>query len=340
MNLPRRCPGFITIFTVALLMLAVACNEQRIQKLAAAKGLLALIPENVETVISVNFQKLARLTIFDKILKSAFSENTGKPDSIFKDYNDFVRKTGIDLKQDVKKTILGFRSGGRKEGKAEKNAAVAVIELRYEKEKILRLLRENCIKIEKDAYQALPVYTYRDQANQSLMFTFLTENIAAAGTPTAVRAVIDTGLASGKSVLDNPRIAPYLKEIRSDKILSLASVIPEETRRKANNGRYKIDLNWIKAVYGHLARGDKNWKGDLCLISADETKNQKLIYALNSIKYLFGLANPHLSETVNKTDISALANGVQITVTITDAFVEKLNNQQRKDETTPSGNPE
>ena len=330
MNNFQKAKYIKILFVAVALLVATACGEERGRRLVSEKGMLALLPENVNSIAAVNVKKLRGLEIYNKMLEQLFAKKTNKHRRPFQNYEDFVNQTGIDLKKDVDAIVLGIKAGRQQTDAAKNGYAVTVIKMRYTKEKILRVIRENGITLEKNMYKNISTYTYHDKANQNLMLAFLSGDIAAAGAEAAVHDVIDIIQGTGKNVFHNPQIIPYLDDINADAVLSIAATVSKKTRNMAGNAKHKIDLGTVEAMVGYLDRGDTNWNGEIRLISHNKQKNQQLVFALNGLKYLFGAANPEFSDLINNINISASADGLHITATFPDAFLEKIRPQHTK----------
>lgn len=307
-------------------MLIPGCGKKEPEKITDESNLISLLPENTSGVISINFEKLSALKFFDKIIKEEKQKKEKKTGEMFENYDDFVQKTGIDLQKDVFSVAIATM-GKIGDPKEEDPDAVAVAKLNYDKDKILALLREQGTKFKEKAYRGVPVYTFKNDKCKVMMFSFITENITAIGVPGGVKKVIDLSRGTGKSVLDNTGMNPFVKELKSDAIISFVFESPEEARKVEKDkkaGKFKMDLSKVEAALGFVDYGEKAWHGEIRLISHNKEENQRLVSALNGLKLIFSAADPEIEEMVNNINISASADEVKMEIFFSDEFLERL----------------
>ena len=128
----------------ALLLVMPACKKKTPGRLSS-QAMLAMVPEGPVMLMAFNFQQFADLALFDKLLKDDWQKGAG-PGQIFANYQDFVQKTGIDLKKDVYSVVAGaYGDLG-----IENSQVLGIVNLKYDKEKLLGLLRQNNVIVAED----------------------------------------------------------------------------------------------------------------------------------------------------------------------------------------------
>jgi hypothetical protein len=322
------------VLTMVLSTLAVmsGCGGE---KAGVAVDTLKMLPENASGVILVNFKKLTQLEFFDKMLKEEDEKKAGKPGKVFENYRDFVNKTGIDLKKDVSSmaiAIIGKLAGA---GKGEPDM-VAVANLNYDKNKIMALVKEKAGELTEEAYNNVPVFKFSGEG-KDMMFSFISDNFAAVGIPDGVKKVIDLSKGTGKSVMDNKKMKPFLNKLKPGAVVSFVIEFPEEAKKVQEGGMFKMDLSKAEAILGFIDYENEAWNGEIQLISHNEEGNQQLVSTLNTVKMMGGAAGPEYAELLEKITISAAADSVKLEVTIPDELVEKLRKkmEEKTKETMP-----
>jgi hypothetical protein len=280
-----------------------------------------MLPENASGVILVNFKKLTQLEFFDKMIKEE-DEKADKPGEVFENYQDFVDKTGIDLKKDVSSMAVAFMGKLAGAGKGEPDM-VAVASLNYDKNKIMALVKEKGGKVSEETYNNVPVFKVSEEG-KDMMFSFISDNFAAFGIPDGVKKVIDLSKGTGKSVMDNEKMKPFLDKLKPGAVVSFVIEFPEEAKKVHEGGMFKMDMSKAEAILGFIDYANKAWNGEIKLISHNEEGNQQLVSTLNTFKMMGGAAGPEVAELLEKITISAAADSVKLEVTIPDELVEKL----------------
>lgn len=312
------------VLTVVLSTLVVVsgCGGENAGKAGKASNVLKMLPENASGVIVVNFKKLAQLEFFDEMIKEDDEKKAGKPGQVFENYQDFVDKTGIDLKKDVSSMAVAIMGKIAGAGKAEPDM-VAVVNLNYDKNKIMAMVKEKAGKLNEETYNNVPVFKISGEG-KDMMFSFISDNFAAIGIPDGVKKVIDLSKGTGKSVMDNEKMKPFLNRLKSNAVVSFVIEFPEEAKQVQEGGMLKMDLSKAEAILGFIDHANKAWNGEIQLISHNEEGNQQLVSTLNGLKMMGGAAGPEYAELLEKITLSATADSVKLEITITDELVEKL----------------
>ncbi|NIM13418.1 MAG: hypothetical protein GTO45_14985 [Candidatus Aminicenantes bacterium] len=308
------------VLTMVLSTLVVVSGCGR-EKAGVEVNALKMLPENASGVIVVNFQKLAQLEFFDKMIKEA-EEKPAEPGELFESYQDFVNKTGIDLKKDVSSVAVAIMGKIAGAGKADPDMVV-VASLNYDKNKIMALVKEKGGKLTEETYNNVPVFKFKEDGKEK-MFSFVSDNLAALGVADGVKKVIDLSKGTGKSVMDNEKMKPFLNKLKSDAVVSLVIEFPEEAKKVQESGMFKMDLSKAEAILGFIDYANKAWNGEFQLISHNEEGNQQLVSTLNGFKMMGGAAGPEVAELLEKITFSATADSVKLEMTIPDELVEKL----------------
>ena len=281
--------------------------------------LLKYIPENASGYMSIDVNGLSKLDIFNEI------EKDFKPSAKFKDYNDFVAKTGIDPKKDLKGAVVGFFS----ENFANKNdmTFIMVAGLKYDKEKLLKIAKEEGGKFKEETYDGVTLYNIEEKGKKtSLVFADAGHIIVASDG--VVKKAIDLFKGKGKSVLDNDKQKSYLKMLNSNSIFSIVFNIPEKLRVKQKSPMGNLDFTKAESFLGSAWRSGSGYEIDLKLLSKNKEGNDAIMTILNMGK-MMGASLPDYKELIDAIKITSDEYMLNITMSISDAFILKMKDKAK-----------
>ncbi|MCP4149473.1 MAG: hypothetical protein GY757_17125, partial [bacterium] len=119
------------------LMVFTACGGDGAKVGKGGVNLLTFIPDSATAVFTLNFDKIATLDFYDEMIKDAEKQAKDVPGKIFKDYQEFVAKTGIDTKKHVHAVAFAILGAV---GPAKPNF-VGVANVECDKNKILAVVK-------------------------------------------------------------------------------------------------------------------------------------------------------------------------------------------------------
>jgi hypothetical protein len=309
-----------TIVLFSTLVFIPGCGGEKSTAGSGSTNLLKLLPANPAAVFSVNVKKMSQLPFFDKMIQDAEKKNIDKPGKIFENYQDFVTKTGIDPKKDIYAIALGaYGELGSKD-----NEVAFVVNLKYNKDTVLGILKAKGAEFSEETYKDVTIYKAKEEMDKEMGFTFLTDQIIAGGTPALLNQVIDLHKGTGKSVMDTAKMKNHLESLKHDAIVTFVLDLPEEAKKVHDSGMFKMDLSKAEVIKGFFDYDNKTWKGELTLVSHNEEANQQLVSTLNGLKMMAGAAGPEVAELIKNLTLTASAHGVTLEVSISEALLEKL----------------
>lgn len=260
------------------------------------------------------------MEFFDKMVKE---EKPAKPGATFKDYQDFVTKTGIDPKKDVSAVAIAIFGNI---GPANTADGVAVAQLNYNKDKILGLLQEQKVAYTEEAYKGIPVYKFKetkqDGTEEEMAFAFIGDDLAAGGKPDGVKKVIDLSKGEGQSIMSNAKMKPYIEKFTG--LVSLVFEFPAEAKKVHDMGMAKIDLTKAEAIQGYFDYKDNAYIGEINMICPNLEGNNQLVSTLNGFKGMAGLAGQEAMDVVNKINLSSSAEKVTLSFNIPSDLLDKV----------------
>lgn len=315
---------------VFALSLATACGGGDKATSGGEVDLMSMIPENASGVMAINFKKIVNLDLFDQMIEKAKAEKP-KEGAPFKSYEDFIEKTGIDPKKDVYSMAIGIM--GEMKGAGEPDV-VAVMNINYDKEKIMAIINERKSEIKEfatEAYEGIDVFNFKDDQGKDMGFSFISDSLVAVGQKDSLKKVIDLSKGKGKSVVDNAAKKALFKQLNGDAVASFMFELPEEAKKVQGEGSpFKVDLSKAESVLGFVDYNPGAWKGEIKLLAKDEATNQQIAQVLNSLKGFGAMAGPEVGELVNNINITSAADHIKVDFTISDELVKKLQEMAKK----------
>jgi hypothetical protein len=116
-----------------------------------------MVPEGPIMIMAFDFQRLAGLDFFDKALKTDWQKNA-KAAKDFKDYQEFVAKTGVDLQKDVFAVVAAIYGSFE----SENPEALGIVNMKYDEGKLLAVFKEKGVFTAEEAYGGR-TYTLKDE---------------------------------------------------------------------------------------------------------------------------------------------------------------------------------
>ncbi len=307
---------------VLTLLLFPGCQKDNTIGGASVSGikLFSMIPDSSAGVIFINFQDLAKMEFFDKMIKD---EKPAKPGATFKDYQDFVTKTGIDPKKDVYSLAIAIFGNI---GPANTADGVLVAQLNYNKDKILALLQEQKVGFTQEVYKGITIYKVKevkqDGTEEENAFAFINESVAAGGKLDGVKKVIDLSKGEGQSIMANAKLKPYIEKFSG--LVSFVFDFPADAKKVHDMGMAKVDLTKAEAIQGNFNFKDNAYMGEINLVCPNQEGNNQLVSTLNGFKGMAGLAGQEAVELVGKININASAEKVTLSFNIPSELLDRV----------------
>jgi hypothetical protein len=334
-----------TIFSLIFLLTVigfVACGKKAEAPKAgsaSADDMLSLLPMNAKGVFLVNVNQAMAIEAADKAIKESDE---------YQKYLEFIEKTGVDPQKDIYYVAAAMVSGfGDEEEKG-----VAIVNMKYEKEKILHLIKEKMAEegeeLIETEYSGLMIYKVEKEATEEEeqeeqqqqeqeqeekgleegAFAFLDSSNIVVGNEDEVKSVIDISQKKADNIYKNQALADLLAKTNKEGILWGAILIPSEAVEKAaSENPMMSSFEAVKAATLLFDYKNQNVLAEIKLMSDDEENNKKIADALNGFKALGGMAaaqKPELGELLNKIEISSTADHVKIYCSLPEELLNKL----------------
>ena len=320
---------YVTLFILVSLGVS-GCGKKVAVESAGVEDLLKMLPEKATGVFVMNLNGITQLDLFKEQKEKAAAGQTDVENDFFKNYMEFIEKVGLEPEKDLKSMAAAlFESPAM--GMDTEGNFVAVVDLNYDKEKILAFIKEKNPNFETEAYQGQVIYTMATDKNRNVELVFLNDHVIALGRNENVKSVIDVVQKGGKNVTDNSRLKPFLEELQAGKLMAFVMDIPEKMKESQPEGApFKMDLSRAEILHGFVDHADMAWSGEMKLISKDEESNKQIMNLLNGLKGMAVLAGPEVAELVSNINISASADNIRMTFKITDELLKNLQSKLKE----------
>jgi len=294
---------------------------------ASADDMLSLIPADAKGVFFVNF---------NKAMTTEIVSNAIKEDKNYQKYQEFVEMTGIDPQKDVYFVAVSVTEAMEK----EKTKGAAIINLKYDKETLLSLIKEKAAEegqeLQEEEYSGVLIYAWKEENGDKPYFSFIDDSNIIAGDDTGVKSIIDVLQKKKENVFKNEALSALIEKANKDAMLWGAILIPPEAMSKAASQNPMLSsLEGINAVSMYFDYKNKNIIAEIKVISSDEAKNQQVVDLLNGLKAMGGMAateKPEIGELINKIEITSTVDHIKIYASIPEDLINKLKEMEKKEE--------
>jgi hypothetical protein len=210
------------------------------------------------------------------------------------------------------------------------NASPAiVVNLKYDKDKLLAKLKEKATNVTEEVYEGLTLYTVPEADDKKPMTgVFYDASNIILGEAKDVKAVIDVVKKGGENILKNETLSPLLKSADKSAIVWAAVAFPPDMMKSvAAQNPMASSLENMKSLLVALNYKNKALQIEIKGMGGDAEKNKQTAEALNGLKALGAMAStekPEIGELVNKIEVTSSAEFVKIAANFPEELLTKL----------------
>jgi hypothetical protein len=314
----------ITVFalTLGLILLgSSACGPKVGAPAGAAKpeDVLKYLPQNSQGVFFVDIHRAMATEVTEKFLND---------DDTLSKYQEFVQKSGIDPKEDIFYAAIAILSGNL----GENQEGAAVINMRYDKDKVLALIEEEGKEeIKTEEYNGFTMYTTEKEEGENA-WSFLDASNIVVGNTESIKTCIDVMQKSKENVLKNAELADVLKRTDKNTLFWGAMLIPQEEVAKATEGNARLKpLENLKAL---ILNFDYKNAAILVKIKAESDNpdgNKQIADLLNGLKAMGAMMipedKPELGDLLSSITVSFGDDFVMIEANLPEEVIESLKSE-------------
>ena len=281
-------------------------------------------PEDVLKYLPQDAQGVFFIDVHSAMLTSA-AEKLMQEDDDTKKYMEFLQKTGIDPKTDVFYVAAAIVSEDPKEQKG-----AAVINLKYEKEKILATIKEEADDppVTED-YNGITLYSGEEEDNNG--FAFLDDSNVVVGDLSSVKAVVDVMQKKRDNVFKNTDLAQLLNKTDKDTLFWGAMLIPPKALADATAGNPRLEaLSSLTAMIFNFDYRSSTLMANIKALSNDAVKNKQIAEMLTGFKAMgamMAVQKPELGQLLDSISITSGDDHVLISANIPEELLQKLKSE-------------
>lgn len=313
----------ISIAVLLVLFSFIACGKKADTPKAGSASpddMLSLLPKHSKGVFFINVGQAMSL----EAAKKAITENDN-----YEKLQEFVEMTGVDPQKDIYYAAVAITGDlGMKEEKG-----VGVINLKYDPEKIVTLIKEKVAKeedveLKETEYGGMTVYGVAEKEDEEMAFSFLDDSNIVAGSEDEVKAVIDIHQKKAECVLKNEALSELLDQTNKDTLFWGAILIPAKAVDEATSENPMLsNLKDLKAATMNFDYKNMNVIAEIKLISTNAEKNEQIAKMLDGLKAMGGMMaaeKPEIGELLSKIEVSSTPEHVKVYANLPQDLLEKL----------------
>jgi hypothetical protein len=315
----RKSLSLTGILLITILVLS-ACGPAGPPKAGKAKAdnMLALLPVDCQGAF---FMDVKRAMATD-LMKSTIKQDEGG-----KDLQEFIEGTGINPEEDIYFMALGVAAKDA-EGKS---GGAAVLNLLFEKDKVLAFMQKKAEEMEKAIeeieYEGDILYGLEED-DEKMFLVFLDEANIVAGNEGAVKGVLDVVKKKKDSILKNDDLQALLKASNKNAIFWGGMMIPRESMEKATSSNPMLSsLNAVKSISLYFDHANENLEIEILAMSDNSEQNTQVADFLTGIKGLGGMMaaeKPEVGQILNSITISSAEDHVKISAVIPEHLLKSV----------------
>lgn len=323
----KKISAIILVFFLALFSF-ISCGKKTAAPStgsANAEDLLNLVPVDSQGVIFIDAQRAMSTAIVDKAIKE---------DKNYAKYQEFTEKTKIDPQKDLFLVTIALA----KTEDMDKEKAAGIINLKYNKDDLLALIKEKATEEEKEIseedYNGIAVYSSADEEDMS--FSFIDDSNIVVGNDAVVKSILDVFQKKKDNISKNQELSSLIAKSNKNAIFWGAILLPPESMDKLTEGNPMLgDFKGISAISLFFDYKNKNIIAEIKALGGDDAKNKQIAEALTGFKALGAMAatqKPAIGQLLDGIEITSAGDHVKINATIPEEVIEELKKEEEKEE--------
>jgi hypothetical protein len=278
---------------------------------------LAYLPTDSQAVFGMNVDRFVQSPVYAR-----FEQQHGQ--EYGSDLAEFIQKTGVDPRKDIRYVVAASRPSGEKKGNG---VVIAEAHKAFDSVAITSFISTKTKPIElKYADAIVLMIPETDGSSVEKGIAFLSNKEIALGELTALKSVLDTRKSGGQSVLNNPVLGPMLQAINPDDMFWFAGDPTNILAKAPANTPLGGNISAITQVFGTLNLTDAV-DGTVTVTAKDEASATKLADVARGLVALGQLAsdqNPELAGLVQGITVKQNVEKITLKLNFPIEVLEKL----------------
>jgi len=308
--------GSIVLFAVFLASCAPSSSIKAGS--ATAESLIRLLPKTSMGVFAVDVHRGMATPSVSKMLQDPQAKQK---------YDEFVKMAGIDPMKDVYFVVIGFMATPTVTGQ---EGGGAIVNLNYDKDKFLALMKEKAPEFQSEAYNGVTIYSNLDgtKAKQTTRAAFLDDSNILFGSDAGVKGIIDVYQKKAESVMKNTEMVGVIKKVDKTSLAWGAFILPPDLVKKGIESVPQLKvIEGVTAMTLSFDHRLSNFIGDIQTAGGTEEQNKDLASALNGFKALGAMLaaqEPAAGDLFNAIEITAGKDFVRLYISVSEELMDKL----------------
>jgi hypothetical protein len=288
---------------------------------AAGEALIKLLPKSTTGVVAVDVARAMGTEAAIKALQDPKAKET---------YDEFVKMSGIDPMKDI--SYFGFGLSGMPSSAAPEGDGGFIINLKYDKAKLLGLLKEKAPDFKEETYNGVVLYSNLDggKAKQTTQAAFLDASHIVLGSEKGVKGIIDVHQKKAESIMKNVEMSAILAKVDKAGFAWGAFAIPQDLIKKGIESQPQLKvLEGVTALTLAFDYKLAKFVGDIRTVGGTKEQNEKLASTLNGFKAMgamFAAKEPALGELLNGIEITSGQDFTRLYISLPQELMDKLGN--------------
>ncbi len=283
----------------------------------AAEDLIRLLPKATTAVMAIDVQRMMGTEAAAKALEDPEAK---------KKYDEFVKASGIDPMKDI--SAIGIGLSGALSNMAYEGGFI--IDLKYDKDKLLGLLKEKAAELKTETYNGVTIYSGFEGAEKkrTTRGAFLDGTHIVIGSDAEIKGIIDVHQKRAESVMKNVEMAGILKKVDKSAIAWGAFAIPQELVRQGIEKQPQLKvLEGVTALTMAYDYKLATFTGEIRALGGTKEQNANLASALNGFKSLgamMGGQEPAVGDVLNGIEITSGQDYTRLHISLSQEVLDKL----------------
>jgi hypothetical protein len=312
--------GSIVLFAVFLASCAPSSSIKAGS--ATADSLIRLLPKTSLGVFAVDIHRGMATASVSKMLQDPKAKQK---------YDEFVKLAGIDPMKDVYFVVMGLTATPN----AMAQEGGAIVNLKYDKDNFLAILKEKAPEFQSASYNGVTIYSNLDgsEKKQTTRTAFLDDSNILFGSEAGVKGIIDVYQKKAESVMKNAAMAGVLKKVDKAALAWGAFSLPPDLVKKGIESIPQLKV--VEGVTALMMSFDyrlSNFIADIRTMGGTEEQNKNLASTLNGLKGLGAMLaaqEPAAGELLNAVEVTSGKDFVRLYISVSEEAMDKLGKAAR-----------
>jgi hypothetical protein len=243
-------------------------------------------------------------------------------------YDEFVKMTGIDPMKDISYFVFGLI--GTPSGPSPEGDGSFIINLSYDKDRLLGLIKEKAPEVKEETYNGVVVYSNLDggKSKPTTQAAFLDASHIVVGSEKGVKGVIDVQQKKADSIAKSAEMNAILKKVDKSGLAWAAFAIPPDLVKKGIETTPQLKaLEGVSALTMAFDYKLATFTADIRALGGTKEQNANLASTLNGFKGLgamFAAQEPVAGDVLNGIEIGSGQDYTSLRISLSQEVLDKL----------------